>query len=195
MLTIPTVWRRVLDALQRPFPESFIGGGALRDLDNDRPIKDVDVFIGEHENIGDKLVDALRPMGFVVQDVSLVDASSAGSTVQQVFEATHLVEVCPPLNIIVAGERESAGGFMQWHLDRFDIGLCRIAYDGSKVEYTSSYCVDKAERRLTVMHAHTIERTMQRLQRISEKYRGWRLINVDGTEIPRDSDRFDEFRF
>lgn len=43
---IPAEWRAVLKALQNAgAPEAMIGGGALRDLYNGRPVKDVDIFL------------------------------------------------------------------------------------------------------------------------------------------------------
>lgn len=45
---MPQEWRRLLAALHKAgAPEAIIAGGALRDLYNDRPIKDVDIFLAD----------------------------------------------------------------------------------------------------------------------------------------------------
>ena len=58
---IPKEWLDVLTEIQAIFPGAVIAGGALRDLYNERPIKDVDIFIptdphnleGKYEEIWD----------------------------------------------------------------------------------------------------------------------------------------------
>ena len=49
---IPSSWRELLGEIREVAPDAVIAGGALRDRDNGRPIKDLDVFVqieGERE--------------------------------------------------------------------------------------------------------------------------------------------------
>src|SRR3569623_1528091 len=42
---IPERWQTVLRYVQNVAPDAVIAGGALRDLDNGRPVKDIDIFV------------------------------------------------------------------------------------------------------------------------------------------------------
>lgn len=44
---IPQEWKDVLSAIQQAAPEALIAGGALRDLCNNRDVKDVDIFLAD----------------------------------------------------------------------------------------------------------------------------------------------------
>ena len=63
MLNIPQRWRDALTALQDGgFPEAIIAGGALRDLDNGAPVKDVDIFVKWRSNIVEDLATLQRAL-------------------------------------------------------------------------------------------------------------------------------------
>ena len=49
-LTIPSAWRAALGAVQSVVPQAVLAGGALRDRDNGKKVKDLDIFLPVSEN-------------------------------------------------------------------------------------------------------------------------------------------------
>lgn len=72
-MIIPKRWDEVLQRLHaNGFPEAVIAGGALRDLDNGKPIKDVDVWVagkGGSENEQAMLAEAFGYKGESIFDM------------------------------------------------------------------------------------------------------------------------------
>lgn len=179
-MNIPQNWTAILQALHYAgHPEAFIGGGALRDLDNGAPIKDVDIFIQAKPGV--VLFENLSTVlhGLTASDVTQV-SQYEHSDIAEVFEFTGDTY---PLNVIVIKPTVPADGFMLQQLDRFDIGLCRVAYDGRRIEYTSPYCVDKAEKRITIVNPWNLERSIERANRIAAKYPGWPVVYAGLNDI------------
>lgn len=190
-MNIPQAWQDVLRSIQDAgFPEAIIAGGALRDLDHGVEIKDVDIFVKDRgEETYTMLCRAFGYEGERVHSASLAEYRSANSEIVEVYE--FYPGDAPPYQVIVTGDH--GGDFMQHQLDRFDIGLCRVAYNGRRVEYTSPYCHDKALKLLRLISPMNEAQSIERLHRIGNKYPEHKLIGLNGAEIERT--KYDAFDF
>lgn len=188
---VPMFARDALYNIQVGFPDAIIGGGFLRDLDNDVKPKDVDIFVPERQDRRTFEVLTRALYQYQGRDVTTGSEYAKGDTavIHGVYEFTHHL-VPYPLNIISCAQ-PSAAGFMQDQLDRFDIGLCRISFDGRKLERTSPYCLDKANRTLTIVNPWSVSHSIERARRIAERYPGWRIVDKDGHEVSRTDDDFE----
>ena len=182
-MIIPARWNEILDALHRGgFPEAVIAGGALRDLDNGKPIKDVDVFVagkGGAVNEQTMLNKAFGYAGvsiFEMPDDKLKEEyPDWNDGVCGVYNFKHdetLVgfaarPVRPEFQVIVLGDMESRtaaaksqSDFGRRVVDDFDMGLCQIWYDGpdnkgrnGAIKTTAAYIRDHMDKLLTVIKA------------------------------------------
>jgi hypothetical protein len=188
-VNIPQQWRDTLAAIHRAgYPEAIIAGGALRDLDNGAPVKDVDVFLRTQNN---DLQNLDVEFGFAGEDLTefSVQYEQQNPDVVGVFQWYNpMAGFEIPCQVIACNGPEHAGAFREYQMDRFDIGLCRVAFDGVKVHYTSPYCLDKAERQLRIVNPRNLARSVERVRRIGEKYPNWKLVSFDGSPISRDTD-------
>lgn len=175
-MQIPAKWVAVLAAIQTVAPEAFLGGGALRDLDLGREVKDLDVFVSEPNFT---FVDMHLRMvwGYRLRSVQRLDYFGADPSVAEAREFTKDGE--PPLNIISLRDSfDFPGG-----LDRFDLGLCQIGFNGSEVVRTGAYVTDAQHQTMTVSRCSSeaqMERTVARAERLRAKYPDWDLCIPDG---------------
>lgn len=183
-LVIPFTWTQALSIIQRQGqPEAVIAGGALRDLDNLRPIKDIDVFVygtrTDHlHGLRNKLmqlgvtcgeIDPSKcyPIGEVQKVVGFFDAEFEGLAHQvQVVMLDH------PCGVQI--------------LDRIDYGICRIAWTGTELIAGPEYAEDKADkvfRMRMVRYGQELASSVHRYARLVTKFQGWTWMNfVDPAE-------------
>lgn len=168
-LEIPPAWRELIDNLKSVgFFEACIAGGALRDLDNERPVKDLDLFVTDRgEHTYDMLVKALGP------GTSIIHRNYAASypgfaDVAEVWSFTpHDIRI--PVQVVCTELRHGP----QAVIARCDFGMSRIAFDGEKVIMHEDYRLDKALKRFTLCRCddtEQFERSFARWQRLREKY-------------------------
>ena len=147
MIDIPKKWTKHLHKMLDIYPKIVLAGGALRDLDHDIPVKDLDFFIGcgsdseavsLNEKLGGKKLnenwsdncwypDSMREIILVNEQKSKLD----GIPCQLIFvnwNVTHIVQ-------------------------RFDYGLCRISYNGKDVNISEDYKKDKDAKRFRLIRA------------------------------------------
>jgi hypothetical protein len=175
-MNIPQRWLDVLRALQAAgFTEAFIGGGALRDLDNGQPVKDVDIFIRDRAGCTHGVLMATLP------ELSIEDCTEFHAEyvtffpeVGGVYEAFESFDA-PPFNIIACAGPEGDHQFLMHHRGRFDLGICRIAHNGHDVYVEKAYNDDKANKTITVLNPR--ERSQERAERIRDRaYHGWTIV-------------------
>lgn len=188
MIDIPAYARHALARVQTSFPEAFIGGGFLRDLDNGVPPKDIDIFVRER---GTETFDLLTIALASTHDGADVTVNSKydHQDLSGVYEFAAADQL--PLNIIACnGEDEDDAAFMSRQLARFDLGICRIGFTGTTLLRTTAYRADQALRRLRIRNPWNYARSVERAQRIAKRYPGWRIFNEAG-ELMADDFAFD----
>lgn len=177
-MKIPENWHTALSDVQSVCRGAVIGGGCLRDLDNGRPIKDIDIFIrgtraGDLHMVRQQLVDG----GLTADEIDPTHMYPVGDGNDVVghFDVAHPA-VQQPLQIIMVNFDTSR------ICERFDFGICRIAYDGITVTVTDEYRQDKANRIFKLRRQRTdaeMVASVHRYARLSQKYSGWRFALFD----------------
>lgn len=185
---IPMGWRKVRAAIAKEAPRGCVvlGGGALRDLDNDRPVKDLDFFVpaqtqGELESLLFAL-ELEHDVLFKPAFTSRIAPRAATAETLAAYTAQWPVEG-GFYEVQIIGLKFPAGDmFLGDVLTRMDIGLCQIAWDGKRVSFTSRYMADKGGKVLTTVYAPTeiaLRRSKKRAARLlEEKYQGWGYENI-----------------
>ena len=178
--------------------EAVIAGGALRDLFNKRAVKDVDIFLrsrgGPWRN--KRLLEGIFKRAGLHVKKKFVGLDDYGLTVYKQFPPpktgafTRDTGTAYPETIgtaesweITAGPRGTVYNFIfldgplsrqlaeespKALMETFDIGLCRIAFDGEKVIRTEEYKKDAREKTITLLQANAS--SQEHLHRIAEKY-------------------------
>lgn len=185
-MNIPASWKDVLDRLHAGgHPEAFIGGGALRDLDNGKPIKDVDVFLR---------AAAFHELSNLLPHLLIADCADNREEYEEHFDEVQGIyegranDTDPPFNIVVCDGPEDPFLFLMHHLNRFDLGICRIGWDGRLIRYLREYRSDKEARTITVVNPVRPEASRIRAQRIHDRaYQDWTIVldpfaAIDGME-------------
>lgn len=173
-IQLPPSWIEVIDAIRR-YPGwacSTIAGGALRDLDNGRQVKDVDIFVpyrGDNEEVFKALSTVLPSANITEIEHNVHNASQLGAEgishfLFEVdgwkFEISQKTEIFNHVNL----------------LGSFDIGICMISLSLSNNIYRSSYYnLDKARKQLRVVQA-TGGREMEHAERLARKYTDWTIV-------------------
>jgi hypothetical protein len=188
--SIPQRWKEVLTALQKNgFPEAIIAGGALRDLDHGREIKDVDIFVLDH---GPSTEEDLEKAFGYAPNRALTDGSEyhigrAARPVTQVYEFEHDAPELwftesdhhgtQPFQVIVLKQPERSATrffrFPEFVLADFDLGICRIYYDGRELVRTHDYRndeIDKVFRSYIPLTGKQLDLTKERVARLLKKY-------------------------
>jgi hypothetical protein len=188
-MEIPQSWRDALARLHaNGFPEAIIGGGALRDLDHGVPVKDVDFFVMARPFQLATLNKAFGREGRVLVNESVADYLGFSDDVVMVVDYSNDDDI--PFQVIVSCPDCSSEQFLEYQLERFDLGLCRIAYDGGFHRH-ETYEEDASDKVLRIRDPRRIPRSITRAARIQAKYPGYRIILPDGVEYATTADGFE----
>jgi hypothetical protein len=177
MITVSDIqasWSDALKAIQQLRPDAVIGGGCLRDLDNGREVKDVDIFVFGTRD--DHLVDLHVELTNTGYEVASIDPGNwypvgDGNDVVGFFEMPW--GGGPPLQIIMVNHPTAN------IVDRFDFGICKIAYDGAQLIVDEHYKQDKAVKEFRLRRSRTndeLAASVHRYARPARKYEGWRFF-------------------
>jgi hypothetical protein len=173
-LVLPPSWGSVLSRIrcQPSWMCSTIAGGALRDLDNGRPVKDVDIFVpylGDNETALMGLERALPNIFIMEVEHSVHNASQIGregishfhfEVDGWKFEISQITDQFDHISL----------------LDRFDIGLCMISLTSLDDTYrTAYYFSDKHKQQISVVRK-TGGRELEHATRIKQKYTDWTIV-------------------
>lgn len=189
LLLIPPSWTELLKRIQSVCPSAVIAGGALRDLDNGRPVKDLDVFLeADSESKARQIMEDLGDAGFAVSW-----DESFGENVYPEDQNLEVVAVMDLLGFDIAVQLI----FVAWPtiaiVERFDYGICRLSWDGAKLVRPPEYDLDKASRLFRLRRDRptpvSMRGSIRRYARlVNEKYEGW-----DWWPYESDTDGLDPF--
>lgn len=190
-MMLPVHWGWMLNHVQEGgFPEAIIAGGALRDLDNRKPIKDVDIFVRKPDNV-EGSIKAMVEKAVGTTAAHVVIDFETGTGVGDDTETYDLHEMgvfavyqfewyATTFEIIVIAGPSVECDFEKWVIDDFDIGLCQIWWTGHGVPKTTlPYVVDLHNNSLTILKAPTdkaLARTRERIARLLMKYPGYKVV-------------------
>lgn len=191
-MIVPEHWHEMLRRMQEGgFPEAIIAGGALRDRDNHKPVKDVDIFVRKPDNVEgsikamvEKAVGtAAKHVVIDFEDGTGIESDSAETYdlhEMGVFAVYQFEWYATTFEIIVIAGPSAECDFEKWVIDDFDIGLCQIWWTGHGVPKTTiSYVMDQRNRSLTILKAPTdkaLARTRKRIERLLVKYPGYKVV-------------------
>lgn len=150
-----------------------VGGGAPRDIINDKPVKDIDVFL-HYTDHNVAAVNGAFEGWSVTQDCSMEYMTD---DVVRVLEYS-LWPTWTPVNFIFMRDTVSLNSA----LDRFDFGICQVGcLSDGKMYSTRAFQQDLHERTFTMMRHESVEkdRSLRRWERLSSKYQGWTLVCPD----------------
>lgn len=168
-MNFPQKWHQFLRALHDGgFPEATIAGGAIRDLDNGRVIKDVDVFVNSHNP---------HEIGVKLEAIFGVENVHAGLPEYVAWEKL-TGDLGGLYSVSFGGETYEVIGCKgkvsaQHAALRNDMGICQIAWDGEAVFKSDLYRQDIRNKTMTVdvcIDKAAMERTLRRYERLSQKY-------------------------
>lgn len=177
---LPPEWLKAILKLRLTCPSAVLAGGALRDLDNNGPVKDFDVFIhAQKAGDADDAMAALTDAGFTV----LFDPNEETAYPQdQNLEVIAVAEL-EGLNVTWCGAQLPVQLiFVNWDtariVDRFDYGICQLSTDGETVTIGDGYAEDKASKVFRLRRDRPTPLSMRgsihRYARLTaDKYAGW----------------------
>ncbi|MBB3693045.1 hypothetical protein [Sphingomonas sp. BK580] len=174
-MLIPAAYAATLAAVREVFPGALIAGGALRDLDNGREVKDLDIFA---PNVPD--LDTFR---------ALAARFGVLLSVMGGYESWATAECVGVIDLQIGDQPFQLIGLRsgpETILPRLDFGICRIGFDGSEVIRTDEYLADQATQTFTLLRADDDaqrDRSLRRFDRLSAKYPGWKLFDPDAPDL------------
>jgi hypothetical protein len=172
LITLPEAWFNILAQVRSVLPSAYLAGGAIRDYDNGRPVKDLDVFFTEPFEFHGPLDKALEGL-YLYRTWCPGQYMDTQNEVGSTFTYDSLCGL-PQLNLIQLDKQFNPPDI----IERVDFGLCQIGADQLGVEFTAAYEFDKANQCLTLTRAESVQgvkRSLRRYERLSKKYEGWRL--------------------
>jgi tRNA nucleotidyltransferase/poly(A) polymerase len=179
---VPARWQRLLLAIREVCPSAVLAGGALRDLLLDRPIKDLDIFINARAmQLADEAIAALRLAGFTVEfDPCDLTAYPEDQNLEVVAVATLSTpeDLAPFAGLRVLPVQLI---FTNWDTsritDRFDYGICQVAYDGETITFGDHFNSDRIEEVFRLRRDRptpvSMRGSVHRYARLVNKYPGW----------------------
>lgn len=172
-LNVPHWVVGVLTTLKAIDPHANAAGGFFRDRDNGRAVKDLDVFLHTERRV--ELLRLMGSLGFAATVYSGADYFEHEPTVVDAEMFEHEDGIYLPVNVI----RLTTPTSLEQNLVRFDFGICRIGTDGEKVVCSTDYEIDQRLETFTLLRCESEQqyaRSMDRYERISQKYADWELV-------------------
>jgi hypothetical protein len=152
-------------------PSAHIAGGYLRDCLLGRAPKDVDIFVhyGALKAINRDFVN----QGFDITRVISPDRFRSNP------EVCYTADLKSPEGTIINLTGISRPMTMMENLERFDFGVCRVGFDGSKLVRHPNFDRDTKAEEFVLRRCDNKEqffRSLSRAGRLSVKYPGWELV-------------------
>ena len=166
-------YQSILEGIQAIEPLAHVAGGAVRDTILGRPIKDIDVFL--HHEHTDPAAQMLRSkFGYVKvgEWTSYQEFSDPAVTRLAKFERA---DETIPLCLIGLNEPK----LMEANVERFDFGICMIAWDGVSVFKAELFNEDVSNHTFTLSRADNqpqFDYSMSRFKKMTaDRYQGFTL--------------------
>jgi hypothetical protein len=153
------------------YPSAIIAGGYLRDLYLGKTPKDIDVWLPDGE-YSSKTLCGHRGISDSEYQRSVTGVFKDGD-----YE---IIEVdwnrYAPLLL--------GGPFWKFVIERFDMGICQIAWDGIDLHTTEAFKKDVENKTITYLRTWNEDSKMSRIQRIRSKYPDWKFVDETLLEHP-----------
>lgn len=177
-MMIPKPWRDALQTIRAVLPDAVMGGGCLRDLDNGRPVKDIDIFVRGSSaldlyGIRDRLMNAFIDCD-EIDTLTMYPVGDGNDLIG--FVEVKFPDVEYPVQVIMTS----------WMTDqiteRFDYGICRISFDGEAVYRHADYAKDQRDQVFRLCRdrqGEELAASVHRYARLVQKYEGWKFRPFD----------------
>lgn len=166
---IPAEWQKVLGELQERYSHVVIGGGAIRDLENDRPIKDVDIWV-----IDDTVLKGSSPV--FGADIEMSCAASSGASLKNISRVEKLSQYGIDFDVIFTHSLKDIDDLLEYFLDN----ISRVAYDGNRIIRHASYIVGHNTKTIVVdwekNNTNSEGRVEKRINKLKGKYSDYTLV-------------------
>lgn len=187
-MTVPREWVGTLKLVQTLFPEAVLAGGALRDLDNKKPVKDIDIFVTHSDNVENRLRVIFGDEEVRCELPETIASYVMENPPRDVRSIYHCGQTVSGVAIQVITLQLDKPFSLETVIERLDIGLCQIGTDGAygtdhgngdptvSVSMTLDYLNDVSDKKFTIMvdSVHR-DRSLARIERLSKKYPEWTL--------------------
>lgn len=171
-------FQEILRVVRKKFPGSHpvIGGGALRDSILGRPIKDVDVLLRakDHNSLDSDITSYVRPPIIVQHGYGRADMHGCWNYREQICGYD--------VQLILADFND-----VYDLAHTFDIGLCRVTYDGSTLYVTEEFRKDAEDKKFRIHradNAYELARSQRRVERLQQKYPEYQLDHPALSQCP-----------
>jgi hypothetical protein len=197
ILRVPDDWKTLTEQVQRAAGSpAILAGGALRDLYNGKPVKDLDIFVsayvpsGDEEQNGDfhiksevstfDAIDAhMKELGFLRDNIMPGSVLPDETDLERSIIYKHHREGVLDVNVCLLRIPVS----LKSVVERIDFGLCQIGCDCEGRTYaTPAFFKDAFGEKFTLLRAAGKERSLARYDRLKDKYVGWPLIDLSNAE-------------
>lgn len=179
---LPKEWIDVIDKLAyQTYSIPILAGGALRDLSNSKPIKDVDIFLPYITQARFKCLreDTKFYLNWEWRSTWKESTDDDGELISHI-RLKSVWEVKIPsqnwvYNIIELAEKYTTSEL----LSTFDFGLCQIGYDykAKSIVGSSNFYTDYSNKTLTLVNKGTEHMSVEkRLPRLKAKYSDYEVI-------------------
>lgn len=181
-IVVPKAWDDIYKQVKEQYPDALMAGGCLRDLENHRPVKDIDIFVCVPKVRDNRDWDSFET-GTIFNPVTIKGYTPNEAAVETSFAPDNTIKAATvyesadglPVNIIyVHSDIEPRD-----RLDNFDFGFNKIGYDGNTVFAHTDYSDDVLHRRMTLRRIENSEqviKSLQRAQKFQEKYHKWNVV-------------------
>lgn len=181
-MNLPAEWLATLSKIQAVFPGAVIAGGALRDLDNGRQIKDVDIFIPVPHGLTDADVTKVWELfpGAELDSSTTYGIKTVNEDADRDIYA--IFKLSGQYSLFDGGEtREYKYDLIfctlaATNVHTFDINLCQIVHTGTELFRTDAYLEAVHTKTLRIMNVNRTDRNAARMERIRSKYPDFTVI-------------------
>jgi hypothetical protein len=205
-------WKKFLFAVQILYPDAIIAGGALRDLIVGNKVKDVDIFIkdpGFDEDIEPEMFRELLGISDNITDMKS-DYVICKLDLRPMKNGAKTDAICPKEGNPYIGSDSSPKQLIQsfitkiidiryngtefqlifvesdpveFVLKRFDIGLCKIMFDGDQMIITDEFRYDLDHKQLTFSGRFTKGQILHimttHIPNLKKKFVDWNVVVDD----------------